>query len=168
MVKMKKQKEKNKKLNLVLDVDGVLTTGQFLYDSKGKAFKIFGAHDSDGLKLLKDKLNIYFISADARGFPITKKRVEDMGFKATLVTERNRHKYVKEKFGFKNTIFIGDGIFDAPVIRDCLFGIAPANARVEAKQWADYITPSNSGQGAVCDACIKINKVFFGGKLNLV
>jgi 3-deoxy-D-manno-octulosonate 8-phosphate phosphatase (KDO 8-P phosphatase) len=157
-------KNKKEKLNLVLDIDGVLTTGQFLYDSKGKAYKIFGAHDSDGLKLLKDKLNIYFISADARGFPISKKRVEDMGFKADLVADKNRYEYIKKRFGFKNTIFMGDGIFDAPVIRDCLFGIAPANARVEAKNRADYITPSKSGEGAVCDACIKINKAFFGGK----
>ena len=51
----------NKKYNFVLDVDGVMTTGQFLYDSKGKAYKIFGPHDADGLKLIRDKVNIYFI-----------------------------------------------------------------------------------------------------------
>lgn len=157
--------EKRKKLNLVLDVDGVMTTGQFLYSKQGKTFKVFGAHDADGLKLLKDKLNIHFISADHRGFPISKKRIEDMGFKIDLIVEKDRYKGFKEKFGFENTIFIGDGIFDAPIIRDCMFGIAPKNARIEAKKWADYVTPSNSGEGAVCDACIKINKMFFGGKI---
>jgi 3-deoxy-D-manno-octulosonate 8-phosphate phosphatase (KDO 8-P phosphatase) len=163
---MEKQEQKNnKKLNFVLDVDGVLTTGQFLYDSKGKAYKIFGAHDSDGLKLLKNKLNIYFITADARGYSISKKRIEDMGFAVELVTEKDRYEHFRKRFGFKNSIFMGDGIFDAKIIRDCLFGIAPKNARIEAKQWARYVTPSKSGEGAVCDACIKINKVFFGGKI---
>ena len=152
------------KMNFVIDVDGVMTTGQFLYDSKGKAYKIFGAHDSDGLKLIKDKLNIIFVTADKRGFPISRKRIKDMEYKIELVKEQDRYSYIKKKFGFENTIFMGDGIFDAPLLRDCMFGIAPANARIEAKTWADYVTPSKSAEGAVCDACIKINKVFFGGE----
>ena len=40
--------ESKKKLNLIIDIDGVMTTGQFLYSEKGKAFKVFGPHDSDG------------------------------------------------------------------------------------------------------------------------
>ena len=37
----------------ILDVDGVLTTGQFIYTSEGTAIKVFGADDNDGLSLLK-------------------------------------------------------------------------------------------------------------------
>ena len=33
----------------ILDVDGVMTTGQFMYSKNGKIFKVFGPHDSDGL-----------------------------------------------------------------------------------------------------------------------
>ncbi len=151
----------NQKLNFIIDVDGVMTTGQFLYSSKGKQYKIFGPHDSDGLKLIREKINILFISGDKRGFSISKKRINDMGYKLELVSEGERYNWIKEKFGFEKTIFIGDGIFDAPIIKECLFGIAPANARIEAKKWAKYITPSKSAEGAVCDACIKIRKVFF-------
>ncbi len=156
----------DKKINLIIDVDGVMTTGQFLYSEKGKEYKIFGPHDSDGLKLVKDKLDIFFISADKTGFSISKKRITDMGYKLELVPEGNRYEWIRNNFGFEGTIFIGDGIFDAPIIRDCMFGIAPANARIEAKKWADYITPSKSGEGAVCDACIRINKLFFRNKSN--
>lgn len=156
----------SKELNLVIDVDGVMTTGQFLYSKKGKEYKVFGPHDVDGLKLIKDKVNVFFITADKRGLPITKKRVTDMGHKLEVVSEEDRYEYFKKKFGFESTIYIGDGIFDAPILRDCKFGIAPANARVEAKKWANYITPSKSAEGAVCDACIKINKVFFDGKID--
>ena len=42
-----------------------------------------------------------------------------------------------------------------------MFGIAPNNARNEAKEVAEYVTESNSGEGAVLDACLQINKVFF-------
>ena len=71
----------------ILDVDGVMTTGQFLYSKKGKEFKVFGPDDSDALKILKEFLPIYFISADKRGFSISKKRIEkDMGFTLELVS----------------------------------------------------------------------------------
>ena len=154
----------NKRLNLIIDVDGVMTTGQFLYSSRGKEYKIFGPHDVDGLKIIKNKLNILFVSADKRGFKISKKRIDDMGYKIELVKDGSRYEWIKENYGLENTIFIGDSIFDAPIIKDCLFGITPTNARIEAKRWAKYITPSKSAEGAVCDACIKINKVFFNGK----
>lgn len=151
----------DKKPNFVLDIDGVMTTGQFLYSQEGKAYKIFGPHDSDGLKLIKEKVNIVFITADKRGFPISKKRIEDMGYPIELVTEQDRYTYIKEKYGFENTFFMGDGIFDARSIKECKFGIAPKNARKEAKESADFITPSVSANGAVCDACLEINKRFF-------
>ena len=149
-----------KKLNLVIDVDGVMTTGQFLYSSEGKSHKIFGPHDADGLELIKEYVNIFFISADKRGFLISKKRIEDMGFELDLVAEQDRYSYIKERFGFENTIYIGDGIFDVPLIKECMFGIAPASARIEAKEAANFVTPSRSAEGSVCDACIEIKRRF--------
>ena len=52
------------KKTFLLDVDGVLTTGKFLYSIEGKMFKEFGPHDHDGLKLLKNLINIKFITCD--------------------------------------------------------------------------------------------------------
>jgi 3-deoxy-D-manno-octulosonate 8-phosphate phosphatase (KDO 8-P phosphatase) len=149
-----------KKIDFIIDVDGVMTTGQFLYDSKGKAYKIFGPHDADGLKLIKNKVNILFITADKRGFPISKKRIEDMGHKIELVKDGTRYEWLKKNFDLNNMIYMGDSIFDALILRDCKFGVAPANARVEAKKFANFVTSSNAAEGAVCDACIIINKLF--------
>ena len=148
------------KLNFILDVDGVLSTGQFLYSAQGKVYKIFGAHDADGLTLIKGRINILFISSDHRGFAISKKRVRDMGFKIELIASHQRYDFIKDQFGLDHVIFMGDGIFDVPLLRDCKFGIAPADARIEAKRAADYVTASMAGEGAVCDACIEINKRF--------
>ena len=61
----------NKMEAFILDVDGVMTTGQFLYNEDGKAFKIFGPDDSDGLNLISDHINIHFVSADKKGFKIS-------------------------------------------------------------------------------------------------
>jgi 3-deoxy-D-manno-octulosonate 8-phosphate phosphatase (KDO 8-P phosphatase) len=141
----------------ILDVDGVMTTGQFLYSEDGKAYKIFGPHDSDGLKLLKDKVTIKFITADKRGFQISKKRiVDDMGFELDIVTEIDRYEYLRGKYGFSEMIYMGDGYHDAKILKSCYYGIAPQNARAEAKTAANFVTPSKSGEGAVLDACLHI------------
>ncbi|MBF0595076.1 MAG: HAD hydrolase family protein [Candidatus Omnitrophica bacterium] len=145
----------------ILDVDGVLSTGQFLYSSNGKNYKVFGPHDADGLKMLKGKLKIAFISADLKGFEISKKRVSDMGYPLFKISESDRLSFIESKFGFKNVIYMGDGYYDAPVLKACVFGIAPANARKEAKEAAKFITESRAGEGAVLDACLEIINRYF-------
>ena len=150
-----------KKYIFILDVDGVMTTGQFFYSESGKVYKVFGAHDNDGLELLKNQIQIKFITADKRGYPITKKRIfEDMGYDIDLVTEKDRYKYLDDQYGINNIFYMGDGIHDVPIIKDCLFGIAPNSARIEAKKAADYVTDSDAGSGAVLDACLKIKELF--------
>ena len=62
-----------KQINFILDVDGVFTDGTFYYSKKGKIYKKFGPHDSDGIKIIKKHFNTSLISADKRGFEISKK-----------------------------------------------------------------------------------------------
>ena len=153
---------KKKPKYFILDVDGVLTDGKFIYSDKGKKYKVFGPHDHDGLKIIKDLINIEFITADKNGYSITKRRiVNDMKFKLSLVSEKVRINYIEKKFGLKNIIYMGDGIFDAEILKKSLYGIAPKNSRLEARQSADFITESNSGEGAVLDACLKVKNKFF-------
>ena len=148
------------KYTFILDVDGVLSTGQYLYSNDGKIYKIFGPHDHDGLKLVSTKIEISFISADKRGYEISERRVHDMGFGLQLVSEKDRYNLLYNKYDFNKLIFMGDGIHDVKILKNCLFGIAPAYARIEAKNCADFITESRAGEGAVLDACIEIKKRF--------
>ena len=151
-----------KKLFFLLDVDGVMTTGQFIYSQKGKVLKIFGPHDADGLKMIRSNIKIEFLTADKRGFEISKKRItDDMGFKLHLVSEKERIRFIEKNYGFKNVIYMGDGIFDAEILKKAKYGIAPRNARTEAKNNSDFVTKSKSAEGAVLDACINIKRKFF-------
>jgi 3-deoxy-D-manno-octulosonate 8-phosphate phosphatase (KDO 8-P phosphatase) len=149
----------DKPKHFVLDVDGVLSTGQFIYSNEGKLYKVFGAHDSDGLNLIKDTFNIIFISADERGFEISKKRVSDMGFEISLVPASERMSFM-ESLDFTEVIFMGDGYYDAEIFKYVNYAIAPKNARIEALNNANYITDSEAGEGAVMDACIHIMNKF--------
>ena len=145
----------------ILDVDGVMTTGQFLYSDKGKEYKIFGPHDNDGIKLLLGKMEVFFLTADKRGYSISKKRiVEDMHQELFLISESERLDYIEKTYGLSNVIYMGDGFFDAQILKLCSYGIAPQNARIEARESADFITPSKSGEGAVLDACLHILNKF--------
>lgn len=158
-------KKKKQIKNLILDVDGVLTTGQFLYTSEGKFSKIFGAHDNDGIKLISKLLNIHAISADKRGFKITKKRVAgDMHLKLELVSEGDRLDWLKKNFNLAETIYMGDGIHDAAIFDHVAYSIAPANAFYLARDKADFVTSHRAGEGAVAEACLHIIEKFFKQK----
>ncbi|MBD3282591.1 MAG: HAD hydrolase family protein [Candidatus Portnoybacteria bacterium] len=155
--------------NFILDVDGVLTTGQFCYSEKGKVLKTFGPDDSDALSLLKDKIYIHIISGDKRGFKITKKRIsEDMKYPLDLVSTFERLDWIKSKgFVLDETIFMGDGIYDALVFPYVAYSIAPANAFYKTKELADFVTASRGGEGAVAEACVHIVEELFGEKFDV-
>ena len=50
----------------ILDVDGVLTSGNFFYTIQGKYLKVFGPDDNDGLNLINKKIEIIFITGDKK------------------------------------------------------------------------------------------------------
>jgi len=147
---------------LILDVDGVMTTGQFLYTSEGKSIKVFGPDDNDGLSLLKPYLDIRFVTGDKKGFAISKKRiVDDMGFSLDLVSTIRRINWISEYYDPKTVIYMGDGIFDHYVMRDVGYSIAPSNADKNAKKHAQFITERSGGDRSVAEACLHILETFF-------
>jgi len=139
--------------HVIFDVDGVFTNGSFVYDQYGKQYKIFGPHDSDGLNLLRQRgIELQAITADRRGFPITRKRMEDMGLDVSLVSEADRINYVRKYSPPDTTCFVGDGHYDAFVFDVVKYSIAPANAVSVARSKAKYVTSTSGGNGAVYEA----------------
>ena len=144
----------------VLDIDGVLSTGQFLYSRFGKIYKIFGAHDSEGLKLISQHLKIQFISADKRGFGISKRRVKDLGFSLSYVDEKNRLDFFNN-IKNENIVFMGDSYTDSFIFEYIFYSITPSNAVSYAKDKSNFITESKAGEGAVFEACMHLIEKFF-------
>jgi 3-deoxy-D-manno-octulosonate 8-phosphate phosphatase (KDO 8-P phosphatase) len=148
--------------NLILDVDGVLTDGQFYYSAEGKVMKAFGPDDHDALLLLKPFLNICMVTGDKRGFEISRKRIEeDMKFPLHLVSTFERIHWIRERFNPEETIYMGDGIFDRAVFEQVAYSIAPANAFYKTKEGANFVTQSKGGDSAVAEACMHILEEFF-------
>ena len=146
----------------ILDVDGVLTSGHFIYSSTGKMYKIFGPDDNDALSLLSNFLEIRCVTGDRKGYNISRKRVvDDMNLKLDLVSTVQRSEWIRERYQAHDVIYMGDGIFDHYVMRDVGYSIAPNNADENAKKFANFITLRSGADRAVAEACLHIMDKFF-------
>jgi 3-deoxy-D-manno-octulosonate 8-phosphate phosphatase (KDO 8-P phosphatase) len=155
---MKIQKIKN----FIIDVDGTLSNDFFIYSKNGKQYKLFGPDDSDALNILKKYLKINFISADKRGFPITKKRINDMGFQVDLVgKKKTRLNWLQENYSLDNSIYMGDSFTDIPIFQKIKYSITPANSFYLCKKFSNYTTKHNSASRSVAEACDHILNKFF-------
>lgn len=146
----------------IIDLDGTLSCEYFVYSDKGKKYKLFGPDDSDALKILNKYLNIYFVSADKRGFKISEKRVLDMGFKIFLVDKNiKRVEWLKKNYEIKNLIYMGDSFTDIPVFQSVNYSITTNNSFYLCKKYVNYSTRHSSGSRSLAEACEHILKKFF-------
>lgn len=138
---------------LLLDVDGVLTDGRIVYDSKGRDMKFFDVHDGLGVFVLK-KAGIPTILITAKSSKAIKPRAKDMRvdkvyadiFPKTAVLERILKDY---NVTIDEVCFMGDDLVDLCMMRKVGLPIAVFNAVPEIKQSAAYITLREGGRGAV-------------------
>ena len=134
----------------------------FIYSENGKVLKIFGPDDNDALSLLSKYIDVTFVTGDKKGFPISRKRIEeDMNYKLHLVSTIRRIDWIPKNFIPEKVVYMGDGIFDHYVMRQVGYSIAPANADQLAKLNASFVTDRNGGDRAVAEACLHLLEKFF-------
>ena len=163
MANSKSAKARAKKIKLLLfDVDGVLTDGklflfpvqttggQFVVEAKG-----FHAQDGAGISIAR--------IAGIRTGLITRRKSETVALRARdlrleVVRQGSTDKLKvfreileSERLTASEVAFVGDDVIDLPVMRNCGFSVAVANARREVKDAAHYVTPHAGGEGAARD-----------------
>ncbi len=142
---------------LLMDVDGVMTDGR-LYnvpDAAGNMVETKGFDSQDGIAL--QWLNWKGIKAgvvSGRVSPATAERARQT--RITYVYQGHIEKVpileeILRDSGFDKSqvAFIGDDFTDIVVMRRVGLAIATANARLEVKQQAHYVTSQPGGSGAV-------------------
>ncbi|MCR4820531.1 MAG: HAD hydrolase family protein [Elusimicrobiales bacterium] len=154
--------EKASKIKMLLmDVDGVLTDGKMYFipgpDGKMVEFKGFNSLDGIGLRLL-NQFGIKTGIITGRISPATLQRAKNLGMTHLyqgFVSKLEPMKIIakEEKIKADEIAYIGDDWTDIPALKAAGLACAPANARQEVKDNADYISPSKGGEGAVRDAC---------------
>jgi len=146
----------------ILDVDGVMTDGKFIYSEKGKIQKSFGPDDHDGLSLISEFMKIRFITGDKRGFKISKKRITNhMKFKLDLVSTVKRLDWIKQRYKLNEVVYMGDGLMDILVMNKVLYSICPANGNDLTKKYSNFTTKRSGGDRAVAEACLHLLNKFF-------
>ena len=138
---------------LLLDVDGVLTDGRIIYDSKGRDSKFFDVHDGLGVFVLH-KSGIKTILITAKSSKAIKPRARDMRvaevfadiFPKTAVLDKILKKYNVSQ---DEVCFMGDDLVDLSLMRKVGLPVAVSNASGSIKEAAVYITNRAGGRGAV-------------------
>src|SRR5690242_1459090 len=118
--------------------------------------KGFYAHDGTAISLAR--------LAGIKTGLITKRISETVALRARDLKLEHVHQGIQDKLTvFEQIIqqegitaaeatFVGDDVIDLPVMRNCGFAVAVANARAEVKRDAHYVTPHAGGDGALRDA----------------
>ena len=146
-------REKAKKVKLlVLDVDGVLTEGSIIYDSKGRESKHFNVKDGLGIFFLT-QAGVDVAILTARCSRVVKKRAKDMrvsGVYCGYPKERYLGQILaRHKVSLEEVCFVGDDLIDIAVARQVGLAVAVADACPQLKKIAHFSTENPGGRGAV-------------------
>lgn len=154
MLSLEELRHKAKKIKLLLlDVDGVLTDGRIIYDSRGRDLKFFDVHDGLGVHLLL-RCGIKTILVTAKGSKAIRPRARDMGVEAVFENISPKSSILdkilkKYKLDASEVCFVGDDLVDLGLMKIVGFPIAVFNAAPDIKNAAAYITLRHGGRGAV-------------------
>lgn len=142
---------------LILDVDGVLTTGLKTYNNQGDVIsKTFGDRDFTAIKqFMCSGIDVIFLSGDMQvNSEVAKKRHIEFFYSrrdSGQLSKAQCAKEILENYNLKpdNAIFIGDDLFDAEMRDFCGFMACPANSHYLMKKVSDFVLLTNSGEGCV-------------------
>ncbi|MEW6569893.1 MAG: HAD-IIIA family hydrolase [Nitrospirota bacterium] len=142
---------------LILDVDGVLTDGGIILDSKDNELKIFHVRDGHGIRMLL-KAGVRVALVTGRHSEVVKRRAEELGL--TDVYQNCRDKLIaysdlatKYSLAGGEIAYVGDDVIDIPLLRQCGLAVAVADADEEVKAVVSLITKAGGGRGAVREVC---------------
>ncbi len=139
------------------DVDGVLTDGGLLFSESGETLKRFNTLDGHGLKLLQ-KAGITPAVITGRDSKPLRKRLDALGITHAHFGTEDKRPAAEETLqalglDWSQTAAMGDDWPDLPVMRRAALACAPANAHVEVRSVAHYVTSAVGGFGAVRELC---------------
>jgi len=147
--------EKAKQVKFViLDIHGVLTDNVLYYTEDGKKSECFSLRDRLGCKaLMEGGIGLAFLTSKitrtdeqvGKIYGIPPEKLWGTSAKMGKLEE------FKKESGFEDQDFcyVGDEMIDLGIMKKVGFSVAPADASVEAKEVADYITKVGGSKGVV-------------------
>lgn len=160
-------KERLKKIRmLILDVDGVMTDGKIWWIEGTGWTRAFSVKDGYGLKMLmKAGFEVGMISGgDSK---VVRERAQFLGIKHVYLGDENKltalEKIIKATgYTTEQLAFMGDELFDIPVLEQVGFAATVPHAVPEVKESSHYVTVEQGGSGAIREVADMIRKCAVG------
>lgn len=147
---------------LILDVDGVLTSGGIILDNHGNELKKFHVRDGHGIKLIQ-RAGIEVAIITGRDSQVVEHRARELGIKHVFQKCFNKltaFEELKTRLSLtdEEVAYVGDDVVDIPVMRRVGFAVAVADAHESIFPFAHYVTSGEGGECAVREVCEHILK----------
>jgi len=142
---------------LLMDVDGTMTPGyvclQTFPDGSVAEMKMFNAHDGAGIKLASI-MGIRTGLITGRDSPATARRAREASMEFVIQGQARKleaYKAILTRAGVtdQEVAYVGDDLPDIPILERAGLAVAVADATVETKRAAHYITVARGGEGAI-------------------
>ncbi len=138
---------------ILLDVDGVLTAGQVIYNDSGQETKVFHARDGLGIRMLIEAGLMVGIVTGRRSMALVH-RCRNLGIKLLKDGIHDKAAALEEilketGMAASATAFVGDDLPDLPIMHRVGVPIAVGDAHDRVKQAAMMTTRARGGCGAV-------------------
>jgi 3-deoxy-D-manno-octulosonate 8-phosphate phosphatase (KDO 8-P phosphatase) len=138
---------------LVMDVDGVLTDGTFLWSASGEESKRFSFEDVMGLsRARRAGLALGLISGEDS--PLVDRFAEKVGISSVVKGCKEKGIALQDfsksmEIPLQHIAYMGDDVNDLTALAIAGLGVAPANAQASVKAAAGIVLVRRGGEGAV-------------------
>lgn len=139
------------------DVDGVLTDGGLYFSESGESLKRFNTLDGQGLKLLA-QAGITPAVITGRDSQPLRVRLRALGIVHAHFGCEDKRPAAEQTLAelglaWGQAAAMGDDWPDLPLLRRSALACAPANAHMEVRALAHYVTVLSGGHGAARELC---------------
>lgn len=150
--------EKLKKIKmLAMDVDGILSDGQIIYNTDGVETKAFYVQDGLGLQALR-RHGLVLAIITGRSSPMVERRAKELGIEHVIQGRDDKYTALSglaDQLGLdlSQCAYMGDDLPDLRAICQAGFGVSVPNGCQQAQAAADLVTQKPGGFGAVREIC---------------
>lgn len=138
---------------LVLDVDGVLTSGEIFLTDRGEQLKAFNVRDGHGIKMLS-RCGIDIAILTGRTSDVVKHRAKELGIHWVIQGSLNKSLGLEELLTVSGLsaaecAYMGDDVVDLPAMRRCGLATSPKDGHAAVRHYSEWVSDYAGGQGAV-------------------
>ena len=138
---------------LIIDVDGVMTSGNITLDNHGNEFKTFHVHDGYGIQALA-RVGIRVAIMSGRHSIAVERRAQELKISDLYLGLKDKSvalsKFAQMRgFTYAEIAHIGDDIPDLVLFERVGLAVAVANAVPQLREAADLVLTRSGGAGAV-------------------